>query len=157
MLLIAYGAVPKGLTPNSCRRAIGMATAGAFCLLQVIGRPVDGGKEGDEDHRLSGWPRPSIPRDQQAPDPDSGAALFWWWFALFLALMVVWVFSQVVAVKRSEGPSHTSPMVADRDSPPATDPATPPATDPASPPATDPASPPATDPSSASGRESTTP
>jgi peptidoglycan/LPS O-acetylase OafA/YrhL len=93
MVLLAYGAVPTELTFADFRRAIGMAAAAAFCLVQTFGRPLDYVvRTGVNPYRrLSHWPVPSIKRDDEKPDPNGGLELLLLWSLSFVALIAAWL------------------------------------------------------------------
>jgi hypothetical protein len=93
VVLLAYGTWPRELTVASFRRALGMAAAGAFCVLLILGRPVDAVLVDTDDgrrHLLSRWPSPSQRRDDDVPDPDAGWELALLWVGLFSVLILVW-------------------------------------------------------------------
>jgi hypothetical protein len=93
VILLACGAVPKDLTLAGFRRAIGMAAAAAFCVLQAIARLGDRvvQRSGvDSHHLLSHWPASRITRDEDRPDPNAGWELAVLWLLFFLVLMAAW-------------------------------------------------------------------
>jgi hypothetical protein len=95
-VLVAYGEMPQGLSIAEVRRAIGLAAAAAFCLLLILGRLLDivVGSGSDAHHLLSNWPYPSIKRDEDVPDPNSGWQTGLLWLFLFVVLLGAWLVAQ---------------------------------------------------------------
>lgn len=104
-VLLAYGAVPTGLKLADVRRAIGMAAAAAFCLVQIFGRPFDlvVHRAGvNPYHRLSHWPAAMITRDEDKPDPNGGWELAVLWLFLFILLMAAWLLFTLLTQNKTD-------------------------------------------------------
>ena len=92
LLTVLYAYVPTSPLPESPRRAAGTAAAAAFCLLLILGRPLDVivGSGDDRRHLLSHWPEPAIKRADDRPDSNGGWELGVLWLILFVLLMAAW-------------------------------------------------------------------
>jgi hypothetical protein len=106
MVLLAYGAVPTEWAFANCRRAIGMAAAAAFCLVQIIGRPLDFVVRTGVDpyRRLSHWPVRKITRDEDVPNPNAGWELALLWLLLLCLLMEAWIVFTIWKERRGNKP-----------------------------------------------------
>jgi hypothetical protein len=106
-VLLAYGTWPQGVDQlASWRRALGMATAGAFCAVQLLGRPLDA-ITWDGRRLLSHW-EDGNSRDEDIPAASAGWELGLLWFFALLGCMVLW---WLIERKRDRNPPEPDPAV----------------------------------------------